>query len=147
MATRSQEVGRELGRMCGTAVDVSPAKCLVASVHLAGCPGTTPWSRVSHVSPHTDLYPLPSPSIPLALLPDGSSQYSHQDAFIQFFGWDPVRRDRTYLSDITSAAAAGSNKVFLSSVEGILQGMWVRVAMTDPGGWLLQRVCSKTAGR
>jgi hypothetical protein len=44
-----------------------------------------------------------------------------------------VRRDRTYLSDITSAAASGSNKLFLTSVDGIQQGMWVRVAMSDPG--------------
>ncbi len=46
----------------------------------------------------------------------GVSDYSHGKGFINFFGWDPIVQDRTYVTDVTAPAARGDTIVQVSGV-------------------------------
>lgn len=42
------------------------------------------------------------------------SDYSHGTGFLNWWGWDPVARDRTYLTDVTAAARRGATVLNVS---------------------------------
>lgn len=69
----------------------------------------------------------------VCLAVSGSSEYSHKDAFIQFWGWDPIKPDRTFLTDITAWQQKGSTTIRVNNAASLAAGMAVRIAMTDPG--------------
>jgi hypothetical protein len=43
------------------------------------------------------------------------SDYSHGTGFINWWGWDPVAPDRTYLTDVTAAVKRGNTVLNVSS--------------------------------
>lgn len=44
------------------------------------------------------------------------SDYSHGTGFINWWGWDPVAPDRTYLTDVTAAVKRGATVLNVRSV-------------------------------
>jgi len=42
------------------------------------------------------------------------SDYSHGTGFLNWWGWDPIVRDRTYLTDVTAAARRGATVLNVS---------------------------------
>lgn len=43
------------------------------------------------------------------------SDYSHGTGFINWWGWDPVTADRTYLTDVTAPAKRGATVLTVRS--------------------------------
>lgn len=43
------------------------------------------------------------------------SDYSHGTGFINWWGWDPVAPDRTYITDVTAAAKRGATTLYVSA--------------------------------
>jgi hypothetical protein len=46
------------------------------------------------------------------------SDYSHGTGFINWWGWDPVAPDRTYLTDVTAAVRRGATVLSVSALGG-----------------------------
>ncbi len=46
----------------------------------------------------------------------GVSDYSHGTGFINYWGWDPIVQDRTYMAKVTAPAARGDTTLQVSSI-------------------------------
>eukprot|EP00879_Flechtneria_rotunda_P014975 GHRR01015645.1.p1 GENE.GHRR01015645.1~~GHRR01015645.1.p1 ORF type:complete len:375 (+),score=100.13 GHRR01015645.1:230-1354(+) len=61
------------------------------------------------------------------------SDYAHGTGFINWWGWDPVAMDRTYLANVTAPVRRGATVLQVSSTKGMSVGEWVRINLDDPG--------------
>ena len=61
----------------------------------------------------------------------GTSDYSHGTGFINWWGYDPIARDRTWLATVVEPAARGDTVLKVSTTAGMAVGQWVRLAMNN----------------
>lgn len=77
----------------------------------------------------------------------GVSDYSHGTGFLNWWGWDPVAYDRTYMADVTAPASRGSAVLQVRQVRDLLELMVDSSAAAmgpdEHSGRILTSVCAR----